>query len=347
MRDREGKKEQVEAIKKRLSAAIEESGLSDYQLTEKINDSEDPLTVNYNTVKSTLNLQNTALDMTTVIAISRYLHLDTAVLLSPPGTDESSLHNMQNSGITGKFVPLMDTHYHGTFYGYLPTRNTKRSDIIPFELEIIPTYNSVRATMTYHGFTEDVNNNIESAPISLYGTPILDTTRSNIFITFTNDQGHFFFLYFSRQHFHSGLLYFRKGVVLTASNLGDNPPLLENFVLFAKQLSDEKKKYIPGLLQIMSPSFAIKKTALEQLAKNNSIVRNFMDSFGYIVEHHQAPVYIINEEQIIKSITEETIDRDQTYAALMLINEHAISTNRITYKDNNDLSGFAKTFLQR
>lgn len=75
------KHDQIQAIKKRLNDAVKRTNLNVHQLTDAINQKND-IEVNYNTIRNVLNYKCDALDLTTVIAISRYLHLDTAILPS-------------------------------------------------------------------------------------------------------------------------------------------------------------------------------------------------------------------------------------------------------------------------
>ena len=72
------KHEQIQAIKERLNEAVTRSKLNINQLTDAINETND-IEVNYGTVNNVLNTRKDALDLTTVIAICRYLHLDTAI----------------------------------------------------------------------------------------------------------------------------------------------------------------------------------------------------------------------------------------------------------------------------
>lgn len=343
----EAKSEQIKAIKKRLNEALDAEGLNIYQLTEAINKSDSEINVNYNTVRKAFDNTTTALDITVFIAVSRYLHLDTAVLLSEPETKYETLKSVPDTISSGQFSVLDDKNYLGKYYGYFYSQNPKSNSIIHFELETKDTQNGFRSTLQYHGKVNLVDGSVADSQRTLYGTPILHALRSNVYINFANDLGDFFFFYFSRQWFTSNSLYFRKGVVLSASTIGDKPPIVQSFVMFARELSEEKEKFIPGLLGTASPSFSIRKEDAEALCASEPVVADFFNDFGYILEHQAKSIYSINENQILASTDRQTMDINKVFQAICLLKEKALEPNRICYEDNNDMAGFTKRFLQK
>lgn len=99
------KHEQIQAIKERLNEAVTRSKLNINQLTDAINETND-IEVNYGTVNNVLNTRKDALDLTTVIAICRYLHLDTAMVLSRPGTKDTTYQSNGSFLDSGNFTVL-------------------------------------------------------------------------------------------------------------------------------------------------------------------------------------------------------------------------------------------------
>lgn len=101
------KHEQIQAIKQRLNDALNRSKLNINQLTDAINESND-IEVNYGTVRNVLDQSKDAIDLTTVIAICRYLHLDTAMILSRPRTKDTTYQSNGNFLASGNFTVLDD-----------------------------------------------------------------------------------------------------------------------------------------------------------------------------------------------------------------------------------------------
>lgn len=129
------KKEQIKAIKERLNRAVfSEHQLNLYKLEKAIKEREDIFDVSYNTLASALNYEKTSLDLGAVIAICRCLDLDTAFILSPPGTPDPGI--LVNVAGSGKFCILDDLHYFGLFHGFFYTPHPDRDELIRFDLEI-------------------------------------------------------------------------------------------------------------------------------------------------------------------------------------------------------------------
>ena len=99
------KHEQIQAIKKRLNAEKDKHGMkTTYKLAEALKDKTGFTDINYNTVHSALDYSRDALDITVVIAICRLFNLDTAYILSPPGTPEPGLPSNQPDAIKFKML---------------------------------------------------------------------------------------------------------------------------------------------------------------------------------------------------------------------------------------------------
>lgn len=193
------KHEQIQAIKERLNEAVTRSKLNINQLTDAINETND-IEVNYGTVNNVLNTRKDALDLTTVIAICRYLHLDTAMVLSRPGTKDTTYQSNGSFLDSGNFTVLDDPKYFGKFHGFFYSPNHKSPELIRFELEIVQKNNQTTATMHYHGRPTSVEGKPYTDPRILYGTPYVDARHSTIFLLLTNETGDFYFLYFNWQN---------------------------------------------------------------------------------------------------------------------------------------------------
>ncbi len=337
------KHEQIQAIKKRLNDA--RGGLTIYKLTEDIKEKTEFTNTHYNTVQSTLNHASDALDISVVIAICRLLHLDTAYVLSPPGTPDPGIPNNQLS--VGKFTLLDDPKYFGTFHGFFYSPNHRSPELVRFDLIIEKTKDSASATMLYHGRPQTVHGTVEPDERTLHGVPCLCVRHSNIYIQLTDDMGDFYYLYFNRQEFRSHNLYFRRGIALTGSSLGSHPALQLNFVLFAREVPDEKLKYIPGLLADVNRTFYISKSKLDEVRNEEPIVESFYTSFRHILDHDAKQMYPINEAMLLQSASSSSMSPNDVVKALLLLKASSSAPNRTVYEDIEDYSSFSKNVLQQ
>lgn len=344
MDEKTAKHEQITAIKQRLNAYMVKAGLNINQLTEAINKSDDTLKVNYNTVKNVLNYNTDALDITVVISICRYLHCDTAFVLSPPGTPEPDFEGSHLDN--GKFIPLDDPKYFGKYNGYFYSPNHRSGELIYFDLQISSENGHVSAEMIYHGYPVSVHGNVMEETRILHGVPYLCTRHSTIHIMLTNDYGDFFFFYYNKQTFRSHNLYFRRGLIATASSLRDHPVMCMNFVLFARPVPKEKQTYIPGLLADVSPTFYISKDTVDQLRVKEPTLTPLFDQYGYILEHNKDTIYSISETQILSS-PNKTMSEEDIIKALLILKDHSLASKRTVYEDIESFSAFAKNYLQQ
>ena len=338
------KHEQIQAIKKRLNAEKGKHGMTTYKLAEALKEKTGFTDINYNTVQSALSFSKDALDITVVIAICRLFHLDTAYILSPPGTPEPAFPSDQTD--TGKFKILDDSKYFDTYYGYFYSPNHKSGELVQFELVIQSTDGKTTAVMNYHGRPRTVNGVVDPDERTMYGTPCLCTRHSNVYIQLTNDFGDFYYLYFNRQEFRSHNMYFRRGVALTASSLRNHPVMQLNFVLFANPIPIEKQIYIPGLLADVSRTFSIYKSRMDALRNTNPLIENFYRCFKHILEHDADTVYPINEEQILLS-NSPSMEQDDIIKALLLLKDESTAPKRVVYEDIEEFAVFSKNYLQQ
>lgn len=339
------KKEQIKAIKERLNRAVfSEHQLNLYKLEKAIKEREDIFDVSYNTLASALNYEKTSLDLGAVIAICRCLDLDTAFILSPPGTPDPGI--LVNDAGSGKFCILDDLHYFGLFHGFFYTPHPDRDELIRFDLEIKKELDSAIAILTYYGRPVNVRGEVQQDIRKLRGIPFFDKQHSNIYIQFTNDQGDFYFFYFDRKRFRSHDLYFCRGIAITASSVTPNPPLLQNFVLFALEVPESKLQYIPGLLTDTSPVFHISEKNLTRLRSKYTIVDTFCQNFSHILDHDTTVTFPISEANILSS-NSPNMDRQDIVKALLLLKGASVEHARHVYDELDAYSTFSKNYLQQ
>ena len=268
------------------------------------------------------------------------------MILSRPGTKDTTYQSNGNFLASGNFTVLDDPKYFGEFHGFFYSPNHKSPELIRFDLEIAQKNAQATATMHYHGRPTSVEGKPYTDPRVLYGTPYVDARHSTIFLLLTNETGDFYFLYFNWQHFRSHGLYFRRGIALTPSSLRDNPVLFMNFVLFALPIDEADTSYVSGLLAEVSPSFCISQEKVNQLRSKEPLIESFFQAFGYILEHEKQPMYTINETQIL-STSNPHMHEVNAINATLILKVASLSPQRIAYENVEEYAAFSKNFLQK
>ena len=346
------KKSQNHMIKKRLADYYrnipKENRPSIYSLQQKLADMPGGFEISYNTLNDILSERRTdsAPNIYAVLALCRYWHLDYAAILAPPETRIVPTPSL--SSLIEKTRILDDSGYFGLFHGYLYTRNLNRHEIIPFDLNINRNGISVLATMTTFSNPDDVNGNIIPYDVCYEGVPLILTRTNSIFVVLTNIDGYSYILYFDYRHYNMGDLYYRKGIAITTDSTSDKP-LLENFVLFRNNITDEKvKSFVPGLLSIIDDSFIITQEAMEELAKDKDMA-SFFNDYSYNWETKAISGYKILPNHVLESINDKYSNNEmfRVTKALLHMAEKSQSPTRIKYIDPLGMPKFAKTYLQR
>src|SRR5699024_1371873 len=116
-----------------------------------------------------------------------------AMVLSRPGTKDTTYQSNGSFLDSGNFTVLDDPKYFGKFHGFFYSPNHKSPELIRFELEIVQKNNQTTATMHYHGRPTSVEGKPYTDPRILYGTPYVDARHSTIFLLLTNETGDFYF----------------------------------------------------------------------------------------------------------------------------------------------------------
>jgi len=342
----QSKREQIASIKNRLNTIIfDERRMTVYKLRKSIANSPNLYEVNYNTLANTLSLASSALDLLTVVAICRCLNLDTAYILSPPGTPDPGDAGRKASN--AKFKMLDDPHYLGLFHGFLYTPNPEKRELIRFDLQLKwDEEKEPSAILTYYDNPVDVHNQVNPDTRIFYGIPYLDTLHSNVFIQFTNSQGDYYYFYYSRQALRSHNMYFRRGIAVTASWITTMDPMTQSFVMFALEVPNSKLHYIPGLLADVSPIFYVSDDDMRRLRSEYAVVDTFFQHFSHILEHDAALAFPINEENILTSNSAD-MSRDDIIRALLLLKGASTGLARHVYSEKDVYGSFSKTYLQQ
>ena len=345
------KREQNRHIRSILSKAFKDSGLNQNQLLDALN-RETGYEIAYNTLSTAITPPSTdgddldtTINLYTVIALCRYYHLDTAYVLSPPGTAEPAASPSAELINTSKFHALDDLKYCGTYHGYFYSPNQRSTDIIHFKLEIPAPSESHTSRFTYYGTHMSTERESQSDIRIFFGTPILSTVSSNIYIILTNDFGDFYFMYYDRHVFRKSKLYFRRGIIATPSTIGGYEPEFQIFALFSQELSQDKEILLKGLLNGIGSKFFVKTDELKQLRSEYKIVDDFCQRYNHILEHDIMNVTFINEAMFLNDPSDT--DRADDVEALLLMKTQSIIPSRIVFSENDQISKFCKKYILR
>ena len=335
------KKEQADAIKKRLIDAIDRAGLNYNQLSEGIK-KKIGFEVNYETIKHTLDFAKpSSLNLICVIAICRYLNLDTAYVLSEPDNPNSAMYEIENNFISERYSILDDPKYTGEYYGYFYTPKKTNIFIDEFRLEIKPEFGKTIAYLTIYYQSIKENEEIKITPKTLIGTPIL-VKPSNVFILFKNDDGQFIFMSFSYVFYNVRNLYFRRGTIITHGRNAARYPLMQSFVLFSKKISKENiEKYIPGFLLLNDTVFHIPASQLDELRSKHQEVDKLYNELNSLFRDSCEMYYCVNQDSILSAV-KKNISENDVVRALQIMKSHATDAKRIYFPEIEEFSEFAK-----
>ena len=173
------------------------------------------------------------------------------------------------------------------------------------------------------------------------GTPIL-VKPSSIYIVFTEGKGQFILFSFSYVLYNENTPYFRRGAIITHSRDASRHPLMQSFVMFNKELSQENiEQYIPGFLLLYDTDFHLPAHKLKELSKNYPEVAHIFDEFGYIFQANQELYHKVNETQILASVR-NNIPKQDVVKALQLMKANATDATRIYFPEIDEFSEFSK-----
>lgn len=342
---------QGNAIKRRLAEHYmklhNEEGLSTYTLRKQLY-AETQIDFTENTISATITEgSDPAPNMFVVIGLCRLWGLDYASVLAPPETEVRVAPSI--TALMPKSEVLTDEGYMGTYFGYMYTKNLNRKEIYNFTLRIEPKNGSTQAIMETVSHPDNVDGDEITFSRSFIGTPIVMNKSQNIYIMLSDYQGDFYTLFFDYRHYNTeDGMYFRKGICITSESSSDKL-LLENFVLFKREVSQAKaRKYIPGLLKLNDDTFEVTEEDLDTLLKDEKFALAY-SKYAYLFEGQQRMSYQFKTSQFITAI-KDRYDQDEVNQAMQVIltlKSKAREPDRMEYANPSGLPGFAKTFLQR
>lgn len=327
--------EQENIIRKRLKSKISNEYKSNeiinyYKLYNAINGK--PYEINRTTLTKTIEGPGN-LNLICVIGLCKFFNIDPAWLFSHPNMNDDEFSEMKF--IEGKrFQDLNDLHYSGSFFGYCYSQKPVSNGIDFFTLNI--SANNKKANLKMRISENDIREYV--------GTPIL-VAPDTVFILFKSELGEYIFMTFTYSDYKTTSMYYRQGAFSTHSREQKRCPLIQNFVLFDREIEmdEEHKQLISGLLSMNSDIIHIPEEKFNAICENEKIKRTFenllsIDGSPIVIRPHQ--YYTINESSFIKAINPTNID-DAVYALLLL---KSISTDpkKLAYPHNELYAKFSK-----
>lgn len=346
----EEKKLQNIAIKKRLAdyyRSLNERP-SIYSLQRSLADMKGGFLASYNTLNDMLSEDpsDKTPNLHLVLALCRYWNLDYATILAPASENRKVIPS--SNALAENLVILNDKNYLGKFFGYMYCKNNNRKEIIRFTLQIASSIDSTIAELTTYSNSEQVNGEMQEIIATYKGIPVLIQKVGIITMTLTADNGEFYSFFFDYRRYNTAKLYYRKGIAITSESQSDKL-LFCNFVLFQNEVNQRKcKKYVPGLLPITDDYFIIKKSALNELEKDEEMASFFKD-YSYNWHGKEDTTIRIRFSHVLQSIENEadSSEKNRVIKALLRLQEKSQAPVRIEYTNPDGMPGFAKTYLQR
>lgn len=303
-----------------------------------------------NTISDALsNTGKSAISMNLVVALCRLWQLDISEVLA----EAFAGYEIQ---------PAFDTIVHGAryltnpgymhkFYGYLYPSNEKDCRIMEFELEISEGDGIPRAVMTKHYAPNWVISAAGRVGVS-EGVPVVLDIDRLVMIILTREDGRTCILTFEYRELtpQGAGLYYRRGICITTESNSDKP-ILMNFALFREKISEEKKKYLPGMLTLQNDVILVKKDILDRLREDPEMASFFAD-YEYNWNNSDRGILTVHFSQVLSSIENQhdpKMNQMETFRvmrALLRMAEISESPVRLSYSNQNELAEFARYFMQ-
>ena len=298
-----------------------------------------------NTISDALsNAGKSAISMNLVVALCRLWKLDISDVFAEAFASYEVRPTFDTVIHGAKY--LTNPGYMHTFYGYLYPNNDKDYRILEFELKIGESDSLPRAVMTKHYANRPDK-------VSVYeGIPVVLDVNRLVLLVMTREDGRTCVLMFEYRELtpQGDGLYFRKGICITTESNSDKP-ILTNFVLFRERISEDKKKYLPGLLTLQNDSILIKRDILERLREDEEMASFFAD-YEYNWNISDRNVLTIRFSQILSSIEDQhdpERNQEETFRvtkSLLRMAEISEAPVRLTYSNRNEMMEFARYFMQ-
>ncbi len=368
--NKEHRNEYVINIKKALNKAREKAGVS-YAKMEKDIDKLYGFKLDDKTLRQLFNYKNSEgnkdynLNFACLVTVCRYFGFDLNKLLSPPLiSEEEELyrafaepryravedHNYTSAenakreaspfikdmlGAEGKFQPLKEDSYVGTFYGYRASEENSESKIFRFNLKLEKDENAscIRAKMTTYLLQNDPSGK-KKLVRTFHGIPMLSESCRIILLFLVDDEsGEFYQLTFPYERYGKGMkLIYRHGVMIIGKQDKPSEVCTQNFWIFNRKLSEEEYKDLRGLLRARNHTFTISVKDAEDIAERDEIVAEFLRKNAKLLENEYKEVYVINEKKFLTGVK----DKIKQAKALLRLKEKSNLQTAFHYRIKDD-----------
>lgn len=334
---------QYTAVKNRLNKKFTEAGLTINKLRDELNRLCD-FEINYETLRKTLDLSSSTLDVYCIIALCKYFNMDVAYALAE--ADQSFTDTLAEATpyLAEKFTDLTDSKYFGTFYGYMYSPKRTNPGMDSFVLKVAP---HGLHTMAHLSITHHTSNSV-GEPVEvrreLVGRPVL-VRPGIIYIVFTEPQGAYYIFSYSYVQYNKSPLYYRRGAILTQGRQSSRQPLVQSFVLFNHTVAPENMDIIRGLLLLNDQKFHVPMRALDELARSNESVGRLVNHLRYIFDNKREAYYLVDETQILHSL-DGCMTKAEAIRALQIMKTCATDATRVFFPDLDDYAEFSKNLTR-
>lgn len=359
--------EYIIGVKKVLNDVLAESKLNVTQLAEILTNTYG-FNINKGTLRSLFN-PNENLNYACLVTVCKYFGLDFNDLLAPKVVEgkverfahigsklkEASKHSVEEDSMNDafwksiaatreKFPVLEADEYTGEFHGYI-VPPTGKYRIRRFTLTLEKDNDGImHATMIRYTSGQRHHN---PTKLVFKGVPLLARAYNAVimFLTSEDKKGEFYFLAFGFEAYRKNQrLIYRQGLAVTGEGLGRSSVIAQSFILFERELSDEDKKYIDGLLKAPNNKFTISVEDAEKLAEIYPEVKKFLEEANDVIERRTKKMLVFREDNIL-SLDLETLSDFDRIKALLILKGRSTGENKYSYRANSTYTDFALNYL--
>ncbi len=243
---------------------------------------------------------------------------------------ESMANTRQN------FVTLQDKGYVGTFHGYRADEENAEPTVFTFTLNMTMDKNDgyIRAELITHLERSESTGETEIDK-SYQGIPVRSRTTDIILLFLVNDNtGDFIQMSFPYDQYEINKLklIYRYGEMQIGKGAKKGEICTQNFWLFNTPLSEEKYKYLRGMLRVPNHSFFIPVQDVTDLAEKDDDVKYFLDQYGRRLESEcKSVVYEINENAYTSG-NNKKINKMNVVKALLQLKEKSLLQTAFHYR---------------
>lgn len=361
-RKRKPTKEQsayISRVKNILRLALGEYGLGFPQLRKELEETYG-VHINLGTLKALFEPADMSLDSICLLTVCKYFGLDMNELLQPEAKPEHPerfrdiAEKVKAADYTGdgatlglvhdpfwesiastreKFPVLENDGYTGDFYGYLMSSNEMR-EYRTFILSLKKDENGVmHAVMEKHTGGE---------PQIYRGVPLFAKSHGAVLMFLTNEEhsGEFYFLAMGFERYPDKGLLFRKGLAVTGGGYASKSIYSQNFVLCKNKLSEDKIRYLDGLLKAPDNQFCISVEDADRLAEEYPEVKNFMEKASDALGRRTENMYALSENDIY-SLRLPGLSKYDRMKAMLILKGSSFMADTYCYRARGTYSNFA------